>query len=195
MLTFSATVNVACGMYTLWTPWKRGIELVVWGDIWKVSKWTVISDNDRERNMMLTVGGVSSSSPGLRTEGICVGIADTIAETDRRFGEGSVSTSGASGWSTPTRIAVSRLSAGGRLLKSMKKHEISMLSQGFSYYLVSVYSVTTLWWWSELEPGSTNDDTDSDDRERRGREDIFPLEDWERLFVGLFFDPSGVSIG
>ena len=42
---------------------------------------------------MPTVGGVSDSSPGipgLVTEAICLGIAGTIAETGRRFGEGSV---------------------------------------------------------------------------------------------------------
>jgi hypothetical protein len=42
---------------------------------------------------MLTVGGVSSSGPGLLTEIICLGIAGTIAETERIFGGGSVYTS------------------------------------------------------------------------------------------------------
>ena len=53
----------------------------------------VISDNDHKRNLMLTVGGVSSSGPGLPTETICIGIADTIVEVGSRFGGGSVSTS------------------------------------------------------------------------------------------------------
>jgi hypothetical protein len=53
------------------------------------AKGAVISDNDRERNIMLTEGGVSSSGPGLLTETICLGIAGTVAETGRRFGGGS----------------------------------------------------------------------------------------------------------
>ena len=57
------------------------------------SKWTVISNDGGERNMILTEGGVSSSLPRLLTERICVGVAGTVAETDKRFGEGSVSTS------------------------------------------------------------------------------------------------------
>ena len=40
--------------------------------------------------MMLTVRGVSSSGPGLLTETTCLVIAGTVAETGRRFGEGSV---------------------------------------------------------------------------------------------------------
>ena len=43
--------------------------------------------------MMLTMGGVASSGPGLLTGIICVGIAGTIPEAGRRFRRGSVSTS------------------------------------------------------------------------------------------------------
>ena len=61
---------------------------------------TVISDDDLERNRMLTVGGFSSSGPGLPKETISIGIADTIVETGKRFGGRSVFTS-ADEWSTP----------------------------------------------------------------------------------------------
>ena len=55
----------------------------------------VISDNlnDHKCKLMLTVGGVSSSGPGLLTETICIGIGDTIVEAGRKFGGESVSTS------------------------------------------------------------------------------------------------------
>ena len=118
--------------------------------------------------MLLTVGGVSNSSPGLLTEPICVGISGTIAEAGRRFGGGS-STGGCSSQLVRTILS-------GKLLESMKKYkEMLWQWQGFSYYLVSAFVVATVWWRSELEPGSINDDTD--DRDGRRREDIFPLKD------------------
>ena len=45
------------------------------------AKWAVISDDNREPNIMLTVGGVSR----LLSEVICLGVAGTV-ETGRRFG-------------------------------------------------------------------------------------------------------------
>ena len=45
------------------------------------AKWAVISDDNHEPNIMLTVGGVSR----LLSEVICLGVAGTV-ETGRRFG-------------------------------------------------------------------------------------------------------------
>jgi hypothetical protein len=62
---------------------------------------------------MLTLGGVSSSGPGLLTETICLDIG-TVAETGRKFGGGSVYAS-TGGRSTP--LAGATLS--GKILERM----------------------------------------------------------------------------
>ena len=70
---------------------------------------------------MLTVAGVSSSGPilVLLVETICLGIADTVAETGRRFGGCSVytSTGGRLPWIVETILS-------GKLLESMKEIKV-----------------------------------------------------------------------